>query len=298
MPRSSGKSPVREALLLVIGAGAAFSLSGPLARYARPAHPMVIVCGRVAIAALLLVVLDVRGLTRSVQAMRPRQRLGIAGAGVLLAAHFALFVWGLERTSLPAAVALVSLEPLSVVLFMWAIHHLRPTRLEQVGVFTATAGALLVARGAGSGEHRLDGDLMVLAAVALYGLYIAFARQFRGTLSAGSYAALVYTVAAAASACALPLLPASALVTPPPHALVAIVALALIPTLIGHTAVQAAARTVSPAIVALVSPGETLGGLAIGALWLGARPEPIELAGAAVIVAGATVAILGARRGA
>lgn len=281
---------MRDAVLLVLGGGAAFATSGPLARYAAPAHPVVIVLGRLLLAGLVLAALDARGLV----ALRlGRRRLaGIALAGAVLAAHFVLFVWGLERTSLPAAVSLVSLEPLSVVLCAWLLQGLRPRPLEQLGVLLATVGAFVIARGAGQGEHRLGGDLLVLGAVVLYGFYVALARALRGDLPARRYAALVYAAASVATALLLPFVPLRPL---PLHAIGAIGGLALLPTLVGHTAVQAAARHLSPSVVALVSPAETLGGLAIGAAWLGARPTPVELAGALVIVAGATLAIFGQR---
>jgi drug/metabolite transporter (DMT)-like permease len=72
----------------------------------------------------------------------------------------------------------------------------------------------------------------------------------------------------------------------------AVIALGLVPTLVGHTLVQRAARRVPPAIVALVSPGETVGSIAIGAL-MGRAPSAVECVGAALVIAGATVAIVG-----
>ncbi|XXY54707.1 DMT family transporter [Sorangium sp. So ce269] len=285
----------RGAAFFVVLASLAFAASGPLARYARPVHPLFIAFGRVALAAAALSLVDLRSLARSVAALSLRQRAAVLGAGLLLAVHFALFLWGLDRTSLASALSLISLEPLAVVLCAWVFFRVRPTRSEQAGVLLATAGAVIIARGAGAGDHRLSGDLMVVGATLLYGLYVSFARALRDALPARSYAALVYTSAALFLAAALPVAPGAldGVAPPPAHAVVAIVALALVPTLIGHTAVQAAARRMSPAIVALVSPGETLGGIVIGALWLDAIPTPVEIAGAAVILVGATVAILG-----
>jgi hypothetical protein len=46
-----------------------------------------------------------------------------------------------------------------------------------------------------------------------------------------------------------------------------------------------------------VSPGETLGGIAVGALWPGAVPTTTELPGAAVILVGSGIAILGSKQG-
>ncbi|WP_437483450.1 DMT family transporter [Sorangium sp. So ce1014] len=285
----------RSAALFVVLASLAFASSGPLARYARPVHPLFIAFGRVALAAVALSLLDLRGIARSAAGLSLRQRAAVLTAGLLLAVHFALFLWGLDRTSLAAALSLISLEPLAVVLCAWAFFRVRPTRSEQAGVLLATAGAIVIASASGAGDHRLSGDLMVVGATVLYGLYVSFARALRDALPARSYAALVYTSAAVFLAAALPAAPgALAGVAPPPaHAAVAIVALALVPTLVGHTAVQAAARRMSPSIVALVSPGETLGGIVIGALWLDALPTATEIAGAAIILAGATVAIFG-----
>ncbi|WP_437952361.1 DMT family transporter [Sorangium sp. So ce296] len=285
----------RSAALFVVLASLAFAASGPLARYARPVHPLFVAFGRVVLAAVALSLLDLRAIARSAAGLSLRQRAAVLGAGLLLALHFALFLWGLDRTSIAAALSLISLEPLAVVLCAWAFFRVRPTRAEQAGVLLATAGALVIASAAGAGEHRLSGDLMVVGATVLYGLYVSFARALRDALPARSYAALVYASAAVFLAAALPAAPGAleGVAPPPAHAAVAIVALALVPTLVGHTAVQAAARRMSPSIIALVSPGETLGGILIGALWLGAIPTTTEIAGAAIILAGATVAIFG-----
>ena len=148
---------------------------------------------------------------------------------------------------------------------------------------------------AGIGEHRATGDLLVLGAVVVYGFYIAAARAFGGVLPVRHYAALVYLGAALACALALPWSMAGEPLLLPRHSILAIVALALVPTMLGHTAVQAAARTLSPSRVALVSPGETVGGLLIGALLLGARPSGRDLGGALLILAGVVVAVLGGR---
>lgn len=296
-PASAGRR-----ILFVLVASAAYATSGPLARLAAPAHPFAIAFGRVALAAVLLALVDMRATWAAIRGLRARARIGVALAGTILALHFGLFTWGLTETSLPAALSLVSLEPLAVVLVAWAAHGIRPRRLEVVGVVLATAGAVLVARGAGQGEHRAFGDGIVLASVALYGVYVAAARKLRDVVPARQYPALVYGSAAIALACALPLAPLvgaageSARIWPlPSSSLVYIGLLALIPTMLGHSLVQTAARTMSPSLVALVSPGETLGGLVIAGIAMHLAPTPIELAGAIVILSGVGAAIAAQR---
>jgi drug/metabolite transporter (DMT)-like permease len=295
----SARKPRAESALFVLFASVCFAISGPLARWARPTDPLLIAAGRLALAALILGVIEARALRPALAGLTSRQRLTVLAAGALLAAHFACFQIGLDRTSLPAAVSLVSLEPLSVVLCAWIFLGIRPSRAEQIGVLVATAGAVLVARGAGKGEHRLAGDLLVLAAVAVYGLYLTVARALKDALPARSYAALVYTSAAVMLAFALavaPRDPAAAAIWPPPdRGLLAIAIIALVPTILGHTAVQTASRTLPPAIVALVSPGETLGSIVLGAVFLHESPAPTEIAGALIILAGSAIAIFAPR---
>jgi drug/metabolite transporter (DMT)-like permease len=276
--------------LLVVVAALAFATSAPLARTAVGISPVAVAAGRTLVAAIAIFALTPRTSARALLALTGRQRIALACVGALLAAHFALFLLGLAWTSLPAAVALVSLEPLSVVLAAWIAFGIRPTRSEALGVVVATVGALVVASGAGHGEHTLVGDLTVLGAVALFGAYVAAARGLRDAMPALPYAGSVYAM------CTIVLLPFALPLalgaSPPVTTWGAIVALGLVPTLIGHTLVQTAARSVPPAVVAMVSPGETLGSLLIGALAMGAVPTLREGAGALLVIGGATLAIV------
>jgi drug/metabolite transporter (DMT)-like permease len=72
-------------------------------------------------------------------------------------------------------------------------------------------------------------------------------------------------------------------------------ALALVPTVIGHTLVQIGARVLRPSVVSLVCPGETLGSTALGAAALGTIPSVTEATGSLVILGGALVTTLGSR---
>lgn len=281
------------AAFVVLLASLSFAVSSPIARFARPAHALFVAFGRVALAAVVLFALDPSGVVRHARALPSPARRRLVACGALLGAHFALFQAGLDATSLPAAVSLVSLEPLSVVVCAFLVHGVRPSRREQIGVVLATAGAIVVSRGAGTGEHAIVGDLLVLGAVTVYGLYVAAARSIRDALPARHAGSLIYAVAALVIFLVLPFMGAlSGLSALPSRSFLAIAAIAVIPTVVGHTLVQAGARTLPPAIIALVSPGETLGGLFIGAALLSAMPTPIELAGAALILLGVLYAIL------
>ncbi|MCS6898605.1 MAG: DMT family transporter [Myxococcales bacterium] len=278
--------PRGKAVLVVGAAALCFSTSGPLARVAAPAHPLLIAAGRTVLAALLLLLWSPRSTVRAVAAL-PHATLGkVLGVGLLLAAHFGFFLVGLSATSFAAAVTLVSLEPVAVVLVAWAAFSARPSWGEGLGVALATMGALVTAT-SGSSEHRLLGDLLVVIAVALYGLYVAAARGLAKALSPRPYAAAVYGAAGVSLGLVcggLALGGHSFSVSN--GSMAAILALAVIPTLGGHTLVQWSARHVPASLVALVSPGETVGSLLIGAVLLGQPPSAHEGAGAMLVLAG------------
>ena len=281
-------------IALIVVASLAFATSGPFGKIAATVPAIAVAAMRTGLAAVVLAAVDLRGFVAAMKKLHRKQRIGVFVAGALLGGHLALFLAGLASTSLAAAVSLVSLEPLAVVLAAFIAFRLKPTRLELVGLLVATAGAFVVASGAGAGEHRLTGDLIVLVAVALFGAYVASARGLRDALPATPYAAAVYgTSALVLLPVAVPLLWAAP--APSFDASAAILGLALIPTLIGHTIVQRAARDAPPALVALVCPGETLGSIAIGAAFMHATPTLREGIGAAIVLAGATLAILGQR---
>jgi drug/metabolite transporter (DMT)-like permease len=282
-------------VLLIAVASLAFATSGPLGKISATFPAFAVAALRTGIAAVVLALVDRRGFVSALRGLSRRQRAGVVVAGALLGGHLAFFLAGLATTSLAAAVSLVSLEPLAVVLAAFVAFRLKPTRLELIGLLVATAGAIVVASAAGAGEHRLTGDLVVLLAVVLFGAYVASARGLRDALPATPYAAAVYGTSALVL---LPLALPIAIVhgeLPSFRASSAILGLALIPTLIGHTIVQRAARDAPPALVALVCPGETLGAIAIGAFAMGTPPSPREGIGAAIVLAGATIAILGQR---
>ena len=288
--RSDLGTTSRRDVALVVVASLAFATSGPLGKIAASVPATAVAAARTGLAAVILAVAAPGELVRALRALSLRQRAGVVLAGALLGVHFALFLGGLAATSLASAVALVSLEPLAVVLAALLAFGIRPTRREIWGLVVAMVGAVVVATAEESGEHRLEGDLLVVGAVVVFGAYVAAARGLRNAMPVTSYAATVYgTASLVLFPLAVPLTITSGL--PSRRAAAAIFALALVPTLIGHTLVQRVARRAPPILVALVSPGETLGAIAIGAIVMGKVPTARELGGAALILSGALLAL-------
>jgi drug/metabolite transporter (DMT)-like permease len=291
----------RRDVVLVVVAALAFASAAPFAKIgiAGGAPPIVLACTRTLPAAFILALVSHRELSASLRALTTRERGILVLAGALLAAHFVLFLAGLALTSLPAAVALVALEPISVVVWAFALFGIRPSRGAVIGLAVATIGAFVIASAAGGGEHRLVGDVLVFGCVILYGAYVAAARRLKDALPIFPFASCVFAVSTIVLA---PFALREAMTAPAIslRAEVGIAGLAIFPTLVGHTLVQLGARRASPVVVALVSPGEALGSILIGALVVAAGlgdvlhmavPTPTEALGAALILTGATVVV-------
>jgi drug/metabolite transporter (DMT)-like permease len=129
----------------------------------------------------------------------PRLRsLGVRGAldgaalGGLLAAGYGLQTAGLERTTVSAAGFVTGMYVVLTPVFGLALFRIRPGRGVWLGVALAVTGlAMLSGVSAGSGT----GDLMVLAAAALYALQIALLERL-----APRYDPLAFTTAEMAAA--------------------------------------------------------------------------------------------------
>ena len=163
----------------------------------------------------------------------------------------------------------MSLEPLAVVLAaFFRVRRSSTNGAEAVGVVFAAAGAAWIERAwrRGVGENQLiGGDLFVVLAVAIYGAYVMAARAMKDEISGWPYVrrCSFYFIAAVLLA-PLALLQCSGEPAPSSRTWLYVFLLGIIPTMIGHTLVQRSARRVHPSVVALISPGETVGSIGIG----------------------------------
>ena len=121
-----------------------------------------------------------------------RGSLAGAALGGLLAAGYGLQTAGLERTTVSAAGFVTGMYVVLTPVFGLALFRIRPGRGVWLGVALAVAGlAMLSGVSAGSGT----GDLLVLAAAALYALQIALMERL-----APRYDPLAFTTAEMAAA--------------------------------------------------------------------------------------------------
>jgi drug/metabolite transporter (DMT)-like permease len=160
-----------------------------------------------------------------------------------------------------------------------------------LGVIVAVAGIAIMT----GLEPRMDrrmafGDLLALGAAVTYALYSIAGRSQRERYGLFTYSGTVYGIAA------LFALPAAALTFNPvgvtTRSWLAVFLAGLLPLGTGHTLYNAALRRTHATIVSLIATQEVTGGVILGMLFFGQMPQPNEIAGALVALAGIALVLI------
>jgi drug/metabolite transporter (DMT)-like permease len=207
-------------------------------------------------------------------------------AGAFLALHFGFWIASLQQTSVITSVVLVTTNPLFVGLASPFVLGERVPAGTWTGIGIAMVGAaLMAAEDFGHGLGTVVGDLYALLGAIFGAGYLMVGRRARPQAPWMGYVGIVYPVAAV-------LLVLSVLVAREPFTgysaktFVMLGLLALVPQLMGHSAINWALAYVPAALVAVAILGEPVGATALAVLVLNERPTAFEAAGALLVLAG------------
>ena len=261
---------------------------------AAPVPPLVIAAGRVAVTGLVW--MAIAGWAR-VRSGRPRAEglpHGMIGlSGILLGAHFALWIASLSITSVVHGAVLVALQPLFAGLFGLMLGERAPLLQLLGGFVVAGVGTALLTSSAASAEGAsLVGDVLAIGAAACSALYLTVNRGIGDAVPLSSLLARVNLIAAATVALAIVLFGGDwwhgeARVL---NDGLAIVWLGLGPGLIGHGLMNWAARRVPVYVVSLVVLLEPVGAAVLAWWLLDQRFGLVEAGGALLLLIGAAIA--------
>jgi drug/metabolite transporter (DMT)-like permease len=212
-------------------------------------------------------------------------------AGVFLALHFGFWIASLQQTSVIASVVLVTTNPLFVGLASPFLLRERVPAAVWIGIAISMAGAgLMAAEDIGEGLGTIVGDLYALLGAVFGAAYWMTGRAARLQMSWAGYTGGAYTAAAV-------LLIAAALIAREPFTgysaktFVMFGFLALVPQLVGHSAINWSLGYVPAALVAIAILGEPVGATALAVLFLGETPSGLEIAGGLLVLAGVYAAL-------
>lgn len=169
-------------------------------------------------------------------------------AGLILGAHFAMWIPSVRFTSIAAAVALVSTQPMFSAIIASASGVHVPKQVW-VGIFTAIAGVLgVMGMDFSLSGRALIGDLMALGGAITMAFYLTFSSRIRQRISTPTYASLVFGIAAGVLLI-LTFIARVPVVGFSNRDWLLIIGLAIGPQLLGHSIMLRIVRTTSPTVI-------------------------------------------------
>lgn len=212
-------------------------------------------------------------------------------SGMMLALHFAAWIGSLKFTSVAHALTLGATGPIFALLLAPFLLKEHIDRRAIVAVVLAFAGIVVIA----GQDFRIEsdqfiGDMLALSSAIFVTLYLFVARMTRGEIDLMPYLTLVYG-AAALILLIFNLAANHNLVDYSPRVHLLFLLLALVPTGVGHSLINWAARRIEVYKVNLAVLGEPLIASILAYFFFQELPLGWFYAGAALILGGIALAL-------
>jgi len=225
--------PSRGIVALLL-ASVSFGSSAIFIRYATEASAISLTLFRLSIAALGMVLFALS--RRTLRLPTKRDLVLVAFSGMVLTLHFVGFIFAVKETTVANATFLVNTSPVMLAVLSPIIIRERTSSREGLAVVVATLGVMLVAYG-GNGFRAFGyGDLSALMAALFVALYSLTGRRLRTSgITTACYTSYVYSFAAVLALVLAEGLGGHTFRGYDTTNIIAILGLALIPTMVGHS---------------------------------------------------------------
>ncbi|TFF91435.1 DMT family transporter [Candidatus Thorarchaeota archaeon] len=281
-----GDSP-RVALLLVLSVSMVSSAS-ILIRFSE-SPPLVIVFWRTLLGAVLMASI---GLLRGDYTLKAREAVGanwkwFVAIGLFLCLHFSAWFTSLFLTTVAASVVLTDSSPIFTALLSTFVLKEELGRKSWSGILLAVAGAVFLAWSdlISSGYGALGGDLLALLSALFLALYFIGGRKFAQGIPITVYTSVVY-ITASGFTLILCFVQGINVIVLDQTELLLFLALAIFPTVLGHSVNNYLLTLVPAYVVSAAVLGEPVGATLLAAVFLNEIPLPITFVGFVVILVG------------
>ncbi len=237
---------------------------------------------------IILFFLIKKGYWHELSRLTRSQILIMMGIGVLLSAHFALWITSLTQTSVASSVILVTAHPFLVAPLAYYFFHEKFQALNILGIFLSVCGVgILVFGNYSLSSMTLEGNIMALLGGVAAGGYILGGRKMRTSVSTPCYALVVYGVACVVLFF-LCLMFKSPLQASRTQDYLIFFLLAIVSGLLGHTLYNWSLKYIPASIASVALLGEPLGSsvLAMIVPWINQTPTLYTLFGGIFIFFG------------
>ena len=278
----------------------AISFAAPLFKLSQPTHPLVAAATRLSFAALLWLLIDRLGERRAspekIKAravLRRAQHKTAILCGLCYAVHFGAWVWSLGLTSVIASATLVTTTPIMLGFIGLLTGSDRPnTRLMLSGGVASIGVIAFCAQAPGDGSGEFIGDLLALLGALAMVPYLLLTRHLGDQLVLAPFSFLTTSIGAITLwVIAAFSLTSSELCIPNDHALYALFGAALIPQLIGHSALTFSLQRFTPTEVGLATLLEPIGASLLAWWWLNEQLSLSSSLAALITLSGVMIAL-------
>ena len=263
-------------------------------------HPITIAAWRMLFAVAMIAPFTITMRREELLKLKLFDVLFLSFVGVILAIHFTLWNTSLVYTDVAPSTLLVTSHPLFVALISHYFFRDRLNKVQAVGILLAFGGVfILVVKDilnlSFSSGHFIGCVLAFWGGIAA-GVYYLSGRRMRARMSLLTYVTVVYSVCAAALFLS-GFLGGVDLVPGAPREYLIFLALALIPTIFGHTIHNLVLKHLKAFVVSVSLLGEPIGAaiLAFIIFWPNERPTVYTIVGGLVILVGIYLTIWGKR---
>lgn len=207
-------------------------------------------------------------------------------SGVFLAFHFATWIASLDYTSVASSTVLVTLQPVFVVLGASVfLKEKVPAKALAAGLLAITGSIIIGFSDFQIGGRALWGDFLALSGAVLIAGYMLIGRRLRQRLSLTAYTFLAY------GSCTLTLFLMDLLTGTPlaPYSAtnwLLFLAMALIPTIMGHSLLNWNLKYLPASTVSVSVLGEPIGASILAGIFLAELPTTLQILGATLILIG------------
>lgn len=257
------------------------------------AEPLTIALYRLLFTTLLILpVVLLHKKTREELVHLPRSTLFIMILiGLVLAAHFALWITSLSKTSIASSVILVTAHPILVAPISFYFLKEKLSFLNAFGISISVAGVVVLVLGnygfSSFTFDTLEGNILAILGGVAAGIYILGGRIMRKSVSIFSYALVVYAVGTIALFI-ICLFYNSPIYAPSFNAYGVILLMAIISGIFGHTFYNWSLKYIPASVASVALLGEPIGSslLAYAIPSISQEPSIYTIIGGAIILSG------------
>ena len=269
--------------LLIAISSLAFGSMAIFARiaYASGVDPITLLFLRFAIAAIAMTAIVIAARVK-LPSKRDIAAL-VAMGGIGYVGQSMSYFTALQYASAGLVALLLYIYPVLVTLLSAFVHHERIGRTRIIALVIATAGSLLTVDPRGGGSRA--GITLALLAAVIYSLYVVFSARL--TARAGALASSMFIMVAATSVYGVLAMSRGLKLPTKNSGWFAIIALALVSTVIAIVAFFAGMKLIGAASAAMISNLEPLFTIVLATMFLHEKLSALQIVGGLFIMTGA-----------